>query len=129
MSSDAASAAPMLYCTVALAVPTVRSPGLTSPTGRLDAPTIGVSVVPLRMAKVIRALRMSPRQVSEMSWIVALRINVAVLLLGPVVQKNRAPVNTACPGSGVASSGVITNGVEPLAAADGQPWANAHCTV
>src|SRR5262245_37905118 len=89
---------PMSYCVIAVAVPTVVSLGLARPTGRFEAPLIGVSVPSgLRTAKVTVAVVMFPWQLPPVSRIVAVRAIVDVLLLGPVVQKKVDPVYNGWP--------------------------------
>src|SRR5438093_13092885 len=91
---------PMSYCASADAVPTLKSPGVTSPTGRFWAFGMGCKEPPFtRIMKDTVAFRISPPQ-AEVSLTVALNANEAVLLDGPVVQKNRDPVYRAALGRG-----------------------------
>src|SRR5262245_42885671 len=93
---------PMVYCAIAVDVPSVVSPGTTKPTGKFVALGIGVKFVfpGVRMAKVMFAVEMSPWQAPPISRTVALSVSVAVLLLGLVVQKKFDPVYIGCPFAG-----------------------------
>src|ERR671925_1026095 len=93
------SALPMLADQLQVAVPVLRSPSFTSPTGRLlHALESGLPEEP--STKVTLALRTSPELPSEagspvaavMSLTVALRTTVAELDVAEEVDANRSPV-------------------------------------
>src|SRR5256885_2371508 len=70
------------------------------------------------MAKVTLAVRMSPPLHAARSLIVALRVAVALLEVGPLVQTSMGPVKIAAPGIGpTLELAAMVNGVEPLDAA------------
>src|SRR5439155_17835752 len=104
-SSESAVLLPRLYCTMAVAVPTLGSDESASPTGWLEAPVIAVYVVPLRIANVAFAVVIFPNPQRLME---AVRFSVAVLLFGPVVQNTDAPVYSTL-ATGPTQFGVMVN--------------------